>query len=137
MKEIIDNITVGVRIEGSIESVRESLTALGRDRELQLKPMPFPGGWPVLFKKIISDELLHRYADRGTRIPRLEGINGGEVAPHFHLGDEMVYLTRNQFQDMVGDVAKEITTNFAKHMDFESTVDFMGRLAIGTVPFPE
>ncbi len=137
MKDVIDTITVGVRLEGSQESVRHTLDALNKNRDLRLRPMPFPGGWPVLFKKVISDDLLNRYAERGTRIPRLEGINGGEVAPHFHLGDDLIYLTREQFQTMVGDMAKEMTTTFAKHMDFESTVDLMGHLAIDTIPLPE
>lgn len=137
MKHDLDNISVAFRIRGSRKKLEQSLRDLSRDPDLQLRPMPFPGGWPVLFEKVISRDLLHRWAKLGRRVPHLEGIRGGEVVPHFHLNGDIVYLKKEQFQEMVGEVAKEIAVNFARNVDFSTTVDFIERLAIDTVPMPD
>jgi hypothetical protein len=128
---------VGVRLRGSREDLEEALESVAREREVELVPWRHDGGWPVPLAEIASDEILARYADLGPRIKKLKGIHGGEVVPHFHLGDEVVLLEPEEFKKLVGEVAMRLATELAGRVDYEKTVSIMSRFAIDTVPLPE
>jgi hypothetical protein len=108
-----------------------------RDREIELLPWRPDGGWPVPLAKITGEKLLAKYADLGKPIKRIEGINGGEVVPHFHLKNDVILLEREVFKKLVGEIAMKLGTELAGSLDYDKTVDIMSQFAIDTVPLPE
>jgi len=52
-------------------------------------------------------------------------------------GDEVVFLGREDFKELVGRVAMDLASNMPERLDYEGTVDIMSRFAIDTVPLPE
>jgi hypothetical protein len=130
-------MTVGFRLRGQRKDLEQAIERISGDREIELRPWPSPGGWPVPLAKFVNKSLLKKYAKIGTRIERLEGIRGGEVVPHSHLGDDVIYLKRDDFQQMIGDVARQLAIDFTARVDFDKTVNLMAQFAIDTIPMPE
>ena len=97
MKELNEMNTVGLRLRGSRENLERVIEKFTRDREIELLPWRPDGGWPVPLAKIAGEKLLAKYVDLGKRFKRLEGINGGEVVSHFHLGNDVILLERDVF----------------------------------------
>ena len=137
MKDIAEKITVGVRLRGSREDLERVVKNFARDREIELLPWRPDGGWPVPLAKIAGEKLLAKYADLGKTIKRIEGINGGEVVPHFHLENHVILLEREVFKKLVGEISMKLGTELAGRVDYDKTVDIMSQFAIETIPLPE
>lgn len=135
MKDIPDRITVGMRLKGPRERLESVASSL--DREIEILPWRPDGGWPVPLAKFVREGLLDEFAKKGRVIRVLDDFPGGEVLPHFHHGDEIVFLGREDFKELVGRVAMDLGSNMADRLDYEGTVDIMSRFAIDTVPLPE
>lgn len=137
MKGVTTQSTVLVRLRGAREQLEHAVERLADDREIELLPWRPDGGWPVPLAEIASHRLLAKYAELGHRLNTLERIDGGEVVPHFHLKDDVILLERNEFKQLIGEVAMELATELAGRVDYETTVDLMSQFAIDTVPLPE
>lgn len=137
MKDIAEKITVGVRLRGSRENLERVVKKFARDREIELLPWRPDGGWPVPLAKIAGEKLLAKYADLGKAIKRIEGINGGEVVPHFHLNNDVILLEREVFKKLVGEISMKLGAELAGRVDYDKTVDIMSQFAIETIPLPE
>ena len=137
MKDIAEKITVGVRLRGSREDLERVIKNFAGDREIELLPWRPDGGWPVPLAKIAGEKLLAKYADLGKAIKRIEGINGGEVVPHFHLKNDVILLEREVFKKLVGEISMKLGAEFAGRVDYDKTVDIMSQFAIETIPLPE
>ena len=137
MKDIAEKITVGVRLRGSREDLERVIKNFAGDREIELLPWRPDGGWPVPLAKIAGEKLLAKYADLGKAIKRIEGINGGEVVPHFHLKNDVILLEREVFKKLVGEISMKLGAELAGRVDYDKTVDIMSQFAIETIPLPE
>jgi hypothetical protein len=91
----------------------------------------------VPLAKIAGEKLLAKYADLAKAIKRIEGINGGEVVPHFHLNNDVILLEREVFKKLVGEISMKLGAELAGRVDYDKTVDIMSQFAIETIPLPE
>jgi hypothetical protein len=137
MNDRSDMVTVAVRIRGRREEVGRAMEDFQRTDGLELLPWRPDGGWPVALARLVGEDVVARFAKRGVRSRRLDGIDGGDMTAHVHLGDDIYLLETEVFQELVGEVARRLTTEFAGKFDYEKTVDLMSTLAIDTVPLPE
>jgi len=137
MRDTTDSATVSFRLRGSREDIARAVEGFARLEDVELLPWRLNGGWPVPLARIASEELLHKYAEKGTRLERLLGIDGGDMTPHVHLNEEIILLERSDFKNLVADVASKLSADLAERVDYETTVDLMGQFAIDTVPLPE
>jgi len=137
MKNESEMTTVGVRIRGRREDVEQAMEQFEERVDLTLLPWRPDGGWPIALARLVGEDVVMRYAKRGDRARPLDGIFGGDMMAHVHLGDDIYYLETEVFQDLVGEVAQRLTKEFAGKFDYEKTVDLMSQVAIDTVPLPE
>ncbi len=137
MRDTTDSATVGFRLRGSRQDIPRAMEGFARLEDVELLPWPPHGGWPVPLARITSEALLLKYAEKGTRLERLEGAVGGDMTPHLHLNEDIFILERSDFKNLVADVAAKLSTDLAERVDYETTVDLMGQFAIDTVPLPE
>lgn len=137
MKKTEEMTTVGVRLRGPRENLEKAAAVLEREWNFELLPWRPDGGWPIPFARIAGKEIIEKYAKQGIRLEKLDGIRGGEVVPHLHLGDEVIILDRSQFKELVGEVATKLATDLVEKLDYDKVVDVIGQFAIDTVPVPE
>ena len=131
-----DEVTVGLRVQGTRRHLGPALQEFQEQHDLKLLPWSPYGGWPIPLDRF--DRLLvERAAEQGRRVRPLDGIQGGEVGPHVHLGDEIYLLEPVAFRALIGEVAAKLSREFAARAAHEDVIDLMSQFMIDTVPLPE
>lgn len=72
---------------------------------------------------IFKADRLKKLTEGAQRIPFkiVEGIPGGIQTPHIHLGDEVVLVSKEQFKEVIGEVARTVAIN-----DIDAATDYVG-----------
>jgi hypothetical protein len=78
------------------------------------------GCWPINIKDLRIREF-DKFIKGKPRI-RIAPFPGGLRVPHFHIGDEVVFVTQEEFKEVVGQVAKELAEQLAVKANYIDTV---------------
>ena len=114
-----------VEFKGSAEEfakVAEALVKLPVRLRVEWPPGHLAGCWPVGIEKLLGRPALNRIAEGMPRLKIVKGIDGGMRDPHFHLGDEIVLLSRERFRELVGKAAMEIAGIFADKAEYAQAI---------------
>ena len=121
-----------VEFEGSIEEFREFANNLvGANCKIKVDEFPFPwggknGGWPVPVERLIKVE---KYLQEQPRIKLIRDLAGGIRVSHIHLKDEILFVDRNIFKDIMGDVARELAEDLAEEVEYVDAINAINHLA--------
>lgn len=92
------------------------------DMRVEWPPDHTQGCWPIDPQKLIVREVLNKVVKNMPRFKLVKPIPGGILDPHLHIGDEIVLLGREQFKELVGQVAMRLAGDFAAVADHAETV---------------
>ncbi|RXK88394.1 hypothetical protein EST62_03310 [Chlorobaculum sp. 24CR] len=72
---------------------------------------------------IFKADRLKKLTEGAQRIPFkiVEGIAGGIQTPHIHVGDEVVLVSKEQFKEVIGEVARTMAIK-----DIDAATDYVG-----------
>jgi hypothetical protein len=72
---------------------------------------------------IFKTDRLKKLTDGAQRIPfkTVEGIAGGIQTPHIHVGDEVVLVSKEQFKEVIGEVARTMVIK-----DIDTATNYVG-----------
>jgi hypothetical protein len=88
------------------------------------------GCWPVPIKDL-NIRTLDKYIKGKARI-RIKPFPGGLRVPHFHIDDDVVFVTHEEFKEAVGEIAKELAGNLALKAEYIDTVGAIRGLVPGS-----
>lgn len=72
---------------------------------------------------IFKPDQLKKITEGAQRIPFkiVEGIAGGIQTPHIHVGDEVVLVSKEQFKEVIGEVARTMAIK-----DIDAATNYVG-----------
>jgi hypothetical protein len=114
-----------IQFEGTIAEFGE-LAAKLVEMPLRLRvewpPDHTAGCWPIGPVDLVNPRVLEAIAKGQPRLKIMEDFPGGIRDPHLHLKDEIVFLERARFKDLVGQVAMEVAGQGALQGEYTDVV---------------
>lgn len=114
-----------IAFKGSIAEFQK-VAAVLKDQPIDMRvewpPDHTMGCWPIEPQKLIGGEILEKVVKGMPRFKLVKSIDGGIRDPHLHIGDEIVLLGREQFKDLVEQVAMRLAGDLAAVADHAETV---------------
>jgi hypothetical protein len=114
-----------IQFEGTISEFGElaaKLVELPLRLRLEWPPDHTAGCWPIGPLELLNPRVLQAIAAEQPRLKTVEGIRGGIRDPHLHLKDEIVFLERARFKELVGQVAMEVAGQGALQGEYTDVV---------------
>ena len=119
------------------EKVAAALIELPIRIRVDWPPEHTAGCWPLPPFRLLSKKIIDRVTEGMPRII-IKDIAGGIRDPHLHIGDEAVFLDRERFKELVGQVAMNVAGKIAKGEEYTvpytETVGAIGNLMEGVSP---
>jgi hypothetical protein len=131
-KEIIFRTEIEFR--GTMEEFQEvsaKLAELPIKLRVELPSDHTKGCWPFPIEGILSKRVMEKVIDDMPRYNLVKDIYGGIRIAHLHIGDDLVLLDRERFQNFVGQLAMEIGQRIAAKADYTTTVGAIHGLVKG------
>jgi hypothetical protein len=120
-----------IQFKGSAERFAR-LTAALEELSVTMHPDWPPGHlagcWPVNPMEVLGERVFNRFTEGMPRLKIVRGIDGGIWDPHFHVGDEVVLVSRDRFREAVEQVAGNLAGKLAGGADYTETVGALHHL---------
>lgn len=114
-----------IEFKGSMKEFQElaaTLVELPIRVRVEWPPGHLAGCWPIGPEELLGRRALEAIAEEAPRIKIIEGINGGIRDPHLHLREEMVFLSREKFKDLVGNAAMQVAGKIAERAEYAESI---------------
>jgi len=135
-------LNLNLELSGSFDEINKTIEGIGEYRNVRIRLIPFPGGWPIPILEYIDRGWLEKLYDVAKMERRvypqyITDPRGGRRFLHVHFDDNIIALNVEEFKDFTSQVATRLVGELSEKLEYNSIVDKVSTLMIDTVPWPE